>query len=368
MKENAALFPFDKNILPVARHFRSLQNIYELQKVIAWSGCGAIGKDAAFICNQPAIGITITDQLTENNSEWDTLIVDCTSIDTARKSSDDMENLFRACLEKNKKILLIADDAHYCRYYGALHEKYPDRICCLDNSLSVQRNHFRNIQYVPLSTPVLLIGGLVKTGDTLEILLSLKEQFDAHDRKISCITGNNLGMLFGCHSYTHIFENGDYSEERKILELNQFTRDIIEAERPELVVIEAPDAVMKFSNLVPNGFGIQTYMVTQALNPDFCICSMPNDLVNPSFINHLIQGMLKHSGLNVYAVYASNVIVDFSDALQDQALSYLYIDMNEVSNTLKNTPQQDSMYICNTVLQGGEDLFSHISKLIERGV
>lgn len=368
MKESAVLFPFDKHMLPIARHFHSLQSAYELRKVIAWSGCGAIGKDAAFICNQPAIGVTVADRVTDNNSEWDTLIVDCANINAVRKSCDDIENILREYLKGNKKVLLITDNIADCKYYDILHEKYPDRVCYLNESLSLKRNHFNNIKYVPLSTPVLLVGGLVKTEDTLEIVLALKEQFDTCGRKISCITGSNLGMLFGCHSYNHIFANSDYSEEQKILALNQFARDIIEAERPELVVIEAPDAVMKFSNLVPNGFGIQTYMVTQAMNPDFCICSIQNSLVNTSFIDYLRQGMLKRSGLNICAVCASNIVVDSATILQDQSLSYLYIDMDEISATLQNTQQQDSIYICNTVLQGGEGLFAYISQLIERGV
>lgn len=367
MREDAALFPFDKNVLPIARHFHSLQNAYELHKVIAWRGCGATGKDAAFVCNQPEIGIPVTDQLTENNTEWNTLIVDCAGINATLESSGKLETIFRECLSQGKNVILAADGVDSCTYYDVLHKEYPTRIRYLNNSLSLERNHFKSIKYIPLSTPVLLAGGLVKTGDTLEIVLALKEQFEAHGRRISCITGSDLGMLLGCHSHNHIFESNEYSEEEKILELNQFARDVIEAERPELVVVEAPDAVMKYRNIAPNGFGIRTRMAVYALNPDFFVCSMPNDLVNTSFINYLSQGIQKQFGCDVSAVYAGNFLVDSSSIVQDQSLSYLYMNMNEVATVLQSTLQKDSIYICNTVLQGSNDLFCHISKLIEQG-
>lgn len=73
--KKAAIFPFHKKLLPIARHFHEMQSKYELTELIALPGMGLAGKDAGAACNQPDLGIRVLDELDVKSDQWDTLLL-----------------------------------------------------------------------------------------------------------------------------------------------------------------------------------------------------------------------------------------------------------------------------------------------------
>ena len=126
----------------------------------------------------------------------------------------------------------------------SLVEAYPEGALVLSSDASVKHDLWGGIKYTPLSVPVLLVGGLVDQSDTLEVALALKERLSRDGNNVSCILGNNAGMLLGAHSYRYIFDDTTIRESDKILRLNQLARDIIRSERPNLLIVESPDPVI----------------------------------------------------------------------------------------------------------------------------
>lgn len=147
--------------------------------------------------------------------------------------------------------------------------------------------------------------------------LSLRKQFADDGYNVSCITSSNMGLLMGMHSYSNIF-NEAWAEEEKILELNQLARKVICLERPRLLIVEAPDAMMKYNNAAPNGFGIRTYMVSQSLEPSLLVCSIPADLAVNEFVGLISQDFSNRYGLAITAIHVSNALIDSLSAVQDQ--------------------------------------------------
>jgi len=169
------------------------------------------------------------------------------------------------------------------------------------------------------------------------------------------------------HSYSHIFEGGNLSEGEKILRLNQLARDIIQVERPDMLIVEAPDPVMKYSNNIPNGFGIRTYMASLALMPDQFICCVPYGLAVEKFITSVSRGIMDKYGFPISAVHASNIIVDHLVSLQEQEMSYAYSELQAVSESLKDGVKDCPIPVYNLFEEGPEGLYRHTLNFLEHG-
>ena len=179
--ENAILFPFLPSTLPIARHFNSMQSAYHISAVLAHRGMGLTGKDAATICNQPPVGIPTLNQLNYEDSNWSTLVVDHQSLSTIESRIDPL-NIFSQCLNAGKKIVFVCDSITCVdSYLVDLSTNFSGQIQFLTSDMSVKKPRQYAGQYMPVSVPVMLVGGLISTYDSLEVLLSIKESFAMKD-------------------------------------------------------------------------------------------------------------------------------------------------------------------------------------------
>lgn len=365
MKFRVAVFPFTEQLLPVVRHFNLLQDVYDIRKVIARKGMGLSGKDVAFLCNHPPVGIPVTDMDNADDESWDILLVNYSDLDPA---ADCVMGFLRNCLKEGKEIMLLCDsiDCEKNKFIAKCCADFPSQITVLSaDAYSCYHHSFAETKFEPLRIPVLMIGSLIKQSDPLEVLISLKLEFLKHNRHISCLTTSNMGLLAGMHSYTHIVNNRDaYSEEDKIILLNQLARNIIRKERPELLLVEAPDAVMKYNDVAPNGFGIQTYMISLALQPNLFVCCVPMDLTDQNFIAAISKDFSHRYSCAISAVQVSNSLIDSMSIAQNEGLSSVHADMDMVCNAIHSATQNQIFPIFDVVSQGAQGMYEHICSLL----
>lgn len=333
---SAALLPFTEAALPIVRHFDEQQNTYKFKRLFAWEGLGVVGKDAAYICNQTPIGINISRTGDCFFRGWDTLIVD---YDQMNDSTSTMMNasFFQECISNKKDILFVGNitDGLLC----SCMERDPETISMLNTETSINLGMWADEKSDSIPVPVIGVGGLISSSDTLEAVLSLRNYFLKEGHTVSCITKSSLGLLFGMHSHGPIFDNMSLSEEKKILLLNQITRAVVGRERPELVIVELPDAVMKYSDDAPNGFGIRTYMLSQAVDLDCFICCMPCELVSKDFIEHINQSFWEKLQISLSGVYATNMLIDSVSLVQNGKPSHVRIDVELASKIVQKNSE-----------------------------
>lgn len=368
MSTNAALFPFTERTLPFVRHVNSQQTKYCINEVISYSGLGIIGKDASTICNHPSVGIPVKEINTCSVDKWDTLIVDLCEIYQGFCGSDPTP-FFRSILSAKKEIVFvgnIADVQMIEKDYFQIIRDFPSQVKTLSLPTFMRQPQGDSIRrFKPIEIPVILVGGILKQPDTIEIILSLKSLFQKSGYAASYLTSRNVCRLLGMHSYDHIFsEHAHFSEEEKALQLNGFARQIIQAERSALLVVEAPDAIVQYSNAIPNGFGFQSYIVNKALSPDLIVASIPFVFWNDMFVNALNSNVSQRYGCDIGAVHVSNIAIDTMAALQNYNLSYVYVELDKVDRKLSKNIIQSPIPASNVVLDGGCNLFQQIKKTL----
>jgi peptide maturation system protein (TIGR04066 family) len=186
-----------------------------------------------------------------------------------------------------------------------------------------------------ITTPVILVGGLVECPDILNVLLCLSIKFNNIGLHPAVVTKQPIGKLFGFHNINHIFRSPYHTESFKIREINRYLAAIEHFECPDIFIVEAPDAIIRYSDLDPNGFGILTYMLAQAIRPDMFVCCVPVQLAVGEFIESLSRDFRIRLGTPIHAVQVSNIVMDSADISQSKKLSYVYVDQNRVQDQIK---------------------------------
>ena len=164
--------------------------------------------------------------------------------------------------------------------------------------------------------------------------------------------------MIGYKSINSIIDNNENSEAEKINELNRLLNTVQHIEMPNVILIEAPDAFMRFNDIAPNGYGVQTYLLCQAASPDYIICCVPCDLADRRFLSIISKDMSFRLGSVLNSVHISNVIVDSADVLQTHKISYVHVSMGEVDKRINDEMVNSEIPMFDVISNGAEALCS----------
>lgn len=320
--KSTTIYPYNANILPIIRHFTALQSAYQIEQIVSFPGSGLSGKDAGYVCNQPTLEIVVKDSI-DMQSNWSTLLLNGDYLSDAKKVEEVLE---KASKHQKEVISLEKDTAFIPDWKKELYTKfsvlkYPDRI------------NVKEIGEIPstheIVTPIILVGGLVEQADVLEIACTLTQLLRNRGLNVEVITTNSFYRIFGFHDISEIFETGT-SLANIIENINKFIYLIRRKLAPDVLIMCAPDSMIQYNSIVPNGYGIKTYMVCQAACPDYCFCSVPFDLGIPDMIEAISEDFKGRYGVKPDGIHISNLIIDSMQAIQDKKLYFSYTKMSTV--------------------------------------
>lgn len=325
-----ALYPFSRELIPVVMFFEKLQEKYKLSRLIAPSGCAAIGRDAGTLNNGPVVGTTVEDTLGENSNSWQVLILVVNpkendairqqGLQYAQKAIDANKTVFLAgSLDSidDKLLKLYEENRELVRIYS---HYSPDTQIKIDS---------RTIY--DIDTPIMLVGGVVEQADVLAIILQLYLHLKDEGQTPLVLTKQAIGAFLGFNSVYAIYETPQLSESEKIIEINHAIANIVSMIQPDIVLIEAPDALMRFNDFAPNGFGIRTYMLSQAVKFDSLVCGISCEMANNEFVKLLSDDFEVRYRCPITAVHASNVLIDSISTRTDNKPVVFFTSQEDVS-------------------------------------
>ena len=364
MRIPVALYPFSAQLLPAVKAFEQLQDKYTLQRLVSHPGFGLTGQDAGYSRNHPHVGIIVTDELDLADPGWDLLLL-IQTLGAEAENSSKLETAAERALQLGKSVRYLADGStEVPDGISALAEVYSGMVIHNGSMASHRSPEASNDAYKDVSVPIVLVGGLVEEADTLEVVLRLTALLRADGFQVTTITNNPVGQLFGLHTLSHITNRKDLAEARKISELNQFVRKLEAIERPQVVLIEAPDAVLRYNDFAPNGFGIYTYMLCQAVRPDHFVCCVPCEMAVGPFLEAISSDFAHRLGMPVHATHVSNLIVHAMDIVQTRSISYTHSELAAVREQIDVYGQGSPIPLFDVVSNGVEGLYTHLNSIM----
>lgn len=129
---------------------------------------------------------------------------------------------------------------------------------------------------IHIDVPVICVFTLGNEQDQGNVEMGLRRFFLNKDYRVSQIGTQEYSRLFGCHPVPEfLFE--DIGGKRKRLMFNRFLRKIVKEEKPDLLIIGVPEAIMKYNNNILNGMGDVPCIMQDAVSGDIgIICTCHN--------------------------------------------------------------------------------------------
>ncbi|MDF2611512.1 MAG: hypothetical protein K0R92_2986 [Lachnospiraceae bacterium] len=356
-----AIYPFCSEILPVVKTFEKLQDKFVIKRLISPNGFGLTGLDAGYVCNHPDVGFVVTNEFNYEGAEWETLIlVEPIMI------KEEVDYLFdviaKQAVLNGKHVIFISASEKVNDKINDLSDLYFEKIEIRSYINSINNYSNEEQKFHDIEVPVVLVGGLLEEADNFEVLLKLVEKSKLENVNALVFSKHPTGELLGFHNMNHIWNCSKYSEAQKIMEINHYINRVVEKERPEVIFLEAPDAVLRYNEYALNGFGIRTYMLCQAVTPDRFVCCVPFELAFGNFLNEISIGFEKTLGVSITSVHASNILIDAQDLMQKRDISILHCNLKFVREQIQKERDHSQIPIYNVVIDGVDELFKDLSE------
>ena len=80
--------------------------------------------------------------------------------------------------------------------------------------------------------------------------------------------------LFSLHPMPSFLKEGA-EETDKIYRFNAYLKQLEQSERPDVLFVQLPGGMLKYNDQIPNDFGVYGYLISQAVQPDCFVLSVP---------------------------------------------------------------------------------------------
>lgn len=322
-----AVFPYNYEFVSLLRSDVFKNVGFELFSPKAWSLCG---KDASYADGGRPIG---------NNVRWlsgsESLSCDVLIIPDCQMDNQVLMRTIRLARE-----FINCDKSVVCMYHDAM--SLPEDIRKKRNFLSynslakplinIDRSEQKNI-LCEIDTPIVLICGLMPDLNKFDIQLMTVSALKNLGCKVSWIGSKQYMNLLGFHSFSEysIYSSGKFD----VLAFNRYISDIERLEQPDVIVIGIPGGVMAYSQIITNDFGIESYCVFNAIQPDYVMLCLPNTDVKSEYLN-MLSAIFRYrfnSKINTFCI--SNRNIDSKPYIKGNGCNPVVYDYRYMDNKYK---------------------------------
>ena len=347
-KNKYVFFPYSKEILPVIHYYLSQGVPAEMINVFGYDGDFMIGKDIGFLEGETELGIVVEGNSMERISSEQMLYISSHK----NQKAEIVEKLIVKSLKFGNVV--------YCRQ--RLEEEFLKKIS--DKGLNFQNTFtYRPVKddwsqsiaeekIFTFPVPVVYVSELVPGYlEGSKILLYLKGRLEKEGYKVLVIGKGTLLEDISLEQFFSKMNVGDNFTKR-ILYLNHFIWNEIQKEKYDIVFVETIDTLLRYnSQIVGNGFGIYTHILSCAIPPKYCVNCLSCEIISEekSKISKKIENLL--SGCEVFCVSTSHMIYEENI-------------FEPIQICMKDFPQNDASTIAKNLHGMGSEIDKVFDKLI----
>ncbi|WP_066499189.1 hypothetical protein [Abyssisolibacter fermentans] len=260
------LFPYSEDMLNVFKFRESLE--FKINSVVSFKSWGYIGKDAGTIDGGSISGYIVKSDFDRELDKIDTVILG--SFRKYYGDTDIVDRYLDKILKAKKNVILLenhqnVDLEQYIKKFEEMGLKFYYFAPEVRNALLLNQ----------ISIPVIGVFGMEEDCGKTEMQLLIARALKKKGYKVSVIGSNTQIELLGGNIYPKALYGDDISEIKKIKTIRTFVNDIVEREKPHLLIISSPYGVNSFGDdeIDYKYNGILSHIIIEALHPDaniFC--------------------------------------------------------------------------------------------------
>jgi len=321
---------------------------------------GLKGKDVGVINNQPNLGITIYSDLSAALIDCDTIILTDEEIHT---------NL------EIKEIIIMKKSVICMRSLTAKQLQYLNRLA-KDMDVNFEyynvKQEYEELYYIPqkLYKPkatIIIVGEMFNNLSGMDVTLSINRYMHLKGYKSIIIMEQEFTVLSDIITFPEFLRASKYKESDKIYYLNNFIMNIDTTENPDIIIIQIPDAMMKYNDMLCNGFGVIPFLISQAIMADFFVFCTQYDIIKSHFFNMLSINFENRFGFGIDIINMSNAKLVTQDLEVYGKLSFLHQSHENLDKLIRNNYQESDIPILNCINEAdNEKMCKHIMEKLSQ--
>ena len=314
--------------------------------VVSPNGIGADNKDMGYVVNRNETNKTTKSINEIEYKKYDELVIS-SNIDF-EVCKNEVVKIINNCKMENMEIIYLGENAEIIEL---LKLNSQDIISDLENIKKIETmiNRYTQLNlpmYRP-NTPVVYIGGVLETIDSFNISLQVKVAMERLGYKVSLITKELDGKIFGAINYPELFMGKDESIEEQIRLINRQVQAVDYVEKPDIILLDIPKGMMQYSKRFINTFGIYTYMISKSILPNYFILTIPIDLAFKEYIEEIDRYFKNTIEKSIDVLNITNALYDIGTQVTNIVDKPIYISENDINKKVVEIKDNCNINITN---------------------
>lgn len=329
--KEVAIYPYNIEFYGVVQYLEKLNPLYRVKKLIMPYGYRSEGKDAGIIYNKPKLGINVTENFEEAIEECDCIII------AENHYSDNLRKIIiqniELAIEKKKDIICtIPLNEEELKFINNKSSKYNINFTYYTESINEKElviDYTRKL-YTPI-VPVIFVGEAIDGVDAFEVTVGITNSFIKKGYRTVTLTQKVWGNLLNVSSLPKFLWQNNMDSNEKVYRLNHIIKQLEQNKRPDIFIIQLPEAIMKYNDKLTVGFGIIPYLISLSVQADYFIFCSNYLSIESVYFDKLSEKFEHRFGFNIDAVHISNAMLDVNDSISKEKISSLHVSQNKVN-------------------------------------
>lgn len=222
-------------------------------------------------------------------------------------------------------------------------------------------------QFCDFESIVVGVGSIADGLDSTTSVLKLYTGYVDAGYRVSVVAADVNLRVLGFYNIPSLVYDG-IEEVCKIKTVNSFINKIEIEDKPDIVIIQYPDGLMKCSNLYPGNFGVYSYIVSLALSNsiDYFVMTIPDidiNILGKENFEEVCNLIKFRYNVGADAVVVDNKVVDDAKSIEEGSLVVKKTDKKNMYVANYHT-SEDYIVIGKYDLEAWNKLVEHSIKLL----
>ena len=208
--------------------------------------------------------------------------------------------------------------------------------------------------------------GVSEKTNKMELQMDLVISLQKDKYKVVWVSSRNEALLYNGQKFPTFMYDEGVSEKKKILMYNHYLKWIEQSEKPDVILIGIPGGIMPDSKKQVGYFGITSFEVLNAINPDYFIMSLYGNTLGKNYLDELRNVMKYKFNVEVDSFYVGDMEQDAYSLDKLAPIEYIHLGQLTVDKRVKDVNYTEiPVYTCSTVSQLYQNMIEKLGEYDE---
>ncbi|MDE3316382.1 hypothetical protein [Lacticaseibacillus zeae] len=168
-----------------------------------------------------------------------------------------------------------------------------------------------NVEFYHTNAIVMAVASICEEFDNSRSVVYYAENFKKMGIKVAVLTTDSNCSILGYSLIPDECFNPGKSDTERVYTFNRLLAQLEKKLAPDLIIIDFPHSLLKYSELVPSDFGISSYIISQAIDEfDLAAITMTPEFLDGQVLPQLLKRIEFRFGFDVDQICCVNQVLE----------------------------------------------------------